>query len=97
LIPPALAGRSIRVLRVALSYYVTLGLSAALGLALISVAMHLWVGAFAAAAALVGVIVAIPPDQPAPRRGKVLVAPRRSEPSYHLGRGTWAKGACIPN
>jgi len=68
--PPALAGRSIRVLRVALSYYVTLGLSAALGLALISLAMHLWVGAFAAAAALVGVIVVIPPDQPAPRRGK---------------------------
>jgi len=70
LIPPALAGRSSRVLRVASSYYVTLGLSAALGLALISVAMHLWVGEFAAAAALVGVIVAIPPDQPAPRRGK---------------------------
>ena len=59
-----------RALRVGLSYYVANGLSAALGLALISVAMHLGAGTFAAAAALVGVIVVIPPDQPAPRRGK---------------------------
>lgn len=57
-------------LRIGLSHYVTLGMSAALGLALISIAMHGWVGALAAAAAQVGVIVAIPPDQPAPRRGK---------------------------
>jgi uncharacterized membrane protein YccC len=65
-----LASRARRALRVGLSYYVANGLSAALGLGLISIAMHLWAGPFAAAAALVGVIVAIPPDQPAPRRGK---------------------------
>ena len=59
-----------RALRVGLSYYVANGMSAALGLALVSVAMHLGAGTFAAAAALVGVIVTIPPDQPAPRRGK---------------------------
>ncbi|HKX41172.1 MAG TPA: FUSC family membrane protein [Burkholderiaceae bacterium] len=59
-----------RALRVGLSYYVANGLSAAFGLGLISAAMHLGAGAFAAAAALVGVIVVIPPDQPAPRRGK---------------------------
>lgn len=57
-------------LRVALSYYVTNGLSAALGLLLISVGVHLWLGEFAAAAASVGVVVCIPPDQPAPKRGK---------------------------
>jgi len=58
------------VLRVALSYYVTNGLSAALGLLLISAAVQLFAGAFAASAASVGVIVCIPPDQTAPRRGK---------------------------
>ncbi len=59
-----------RALRVALSYYVTNGLSAALGMLLISGGVHLFLGAFAAAAAAVGVIVVIPPDQPAPRSGK---------------------------
>ena len=54
----------------ALSYYVTNGLSAALGMLLISGGVHLFLGAFAAAAAAVGVIVVIPPDQPAPRSGK---------------------------
>jgi len=68
--PSAVASWRSRALRVGLSFYVTNGLSAALGLALISVAMHLGAGEFAAAAALVGVIVVIPPDQPAPRRGK---------------------------
>jgi uncharacterized membrane protein YccC len=65
-----LQGKIRNTLRVALSHYVTNGMSAALGLALVSALMHAWVGAFAAAAAQVGVIVAIPPDQPAPRRGK---------------------------
>jgi uncharacterized membrane protein YccC len=60
-------------LRTALSHYVTIGLSAALGLLLISAAVHLGIGAAAAAAASVGVIVVIPPDQPAPRRGKFWV------------------------
>lgn len=57
-------------LRVALSHYVANGLSAALGLLLISGGVHLFFGAFAAAAASVGIIVCIPPDQPAPKRGK---------------------------
>jgi uncharacterized membrane protein YccC len=59
-----------RVFHVALSYYVTNGLSAALGMLLISGGVHLFLGAFAAAAASVGVIAVIPPDQPAPRNGK---------------------------
>lgn len=57
-------------MRIALSHHVTIGLSAAFGLLLISGAVHLWLGATAAAAASVGAIVAIPPDQPAPQRGK---------------------------
>ena len=57
-------------LRIAMSYYVSNGLSAALGLLLISGAVHLLLGTFAAAAASVGVVVCIPPDQPAPQRGK---------------------------
>ncbi|MVT36840.1 hypothetical protein GO497_03450 [Acidovorax citrulli] len=52
--------------RVALSHYV-----AALGLLLISVAVHVWLGPAAAAAASVGVIVCSPPDLPGPRRGKL--------------------------
>lgn len=57
-------------LRVALSYYVTNGLSTAMGLLLISGTVYVFLGAFAAMAASVGVIVVTPPDQPAPRRGK---------------------------
>ena len=57
-------------LRIALSHYVTNGLSAAVGLLVISGTVHLFLGAFAAAAASVGVVVCIPPDQPAPQRGK---------------------------
>ena len=57
-------------LRAALSYYVLNGLSAALGLLVITSLIHLFLGAFAASAASIGVIVCIPPDQPAPRRGK---------------------------
>ncbi len=57
-------------LRHALSYYVCNGLAAAIGLLLVSAAAHLALGAAAGAAAAVGVIVCIPPDQAAPRRGK---------------------------
>jgi uncharacterized membrane protein YccC len=57
-------------LRIALSHYATMGLSAALGLFLVSAAVHLWLGPVAAAAASLGVIVVIPPDAVAPRRGK---------------------------
>lgn len=67
---PYFSLRKRHALRVALSYYVTNGLSAALGLLLISAGVHLWLGEFAAAAASVGVVVCIPPDQPAPKRGK---------------------------
>ena len=62
--------RNKAILRIALSHYVTNGLSAALGLLVISGTVHLLWGAFAAAAASVGVVVCIPPDQPAPQRGK---------------------------
>jgi uncharacterized membrane protein YccC len=57
-------------LRAALSFYVLNGLSAALGLLVITSLAHLFLGAFAASAASIGVIVCIPPDQPAPKRGK---------------------------
>ncbi|MDA8455361.1 FUSC family protein [Acidovorax sp. GBBC 3334] len=57
--------------RVALSHYVANGLSVALGLLLVSAAVHAWLGAAAAAAASVGVIVCAPPDLPGPRRGKL--------------------------
>ncbi|NTV86074.1 MAG: FUSC family protein [Burkholderiaceae bacterium] len=57
-------------LRAALSFYVLNGLSAALGLLVITSVIHLFLGAFAASAASIGVIVCIPPDQPAPKRGK---------------------------
>lgn len=57
--------------RVALSHYVANGVSVALGLLLISAAVHVWLGAAAAAAASVGVIVCSPPDLPGPRRGKL--------------------------
>jgi uncharacterized membrane protein YccC len=60
------------VLRVVLSHYVLNGISVALGLLVISAGVHLWLGAFAASAAAVGVIVSGPPDMPAPRRGKFL-------------------------
>ena len=58
-------------LRVALSSYVLIGLSAASGFFVISIVVQLAFGPFASAIAAIGVIVAIPPDQPAPRRGKL--------------------------
>lgn len=68
--PHATERRTRAGLRVLLSYYVANGLSAALGLLLISAGVHGLLGAAAASAASIGVIVCIPPDQPAPRRGK---------------------------
>ena len=68
--PPSPERRIRAVLRVALSHYVTIGVSAAFGLLLISGLVYLFLGAQSAAAASVGAIVVIPPDQPAPRRGK---------------------------
>ncbi len=58
-------------LRIALSYSVTSGLSVGLGMLLIAGSVLWFLGAFAAGAALVGIAVVIPPDQPAPRRGKL--------------------------
>ena len=57
-------------LRIALSHYVTAGVSAALGLVAITTAVQFFAGAFAASMASVGVLVCIPPDQPAPQRDK---------------------------
>ncbi len=59
-------------LRVLLSHYVANGVAGALGLLLISSLVHVLLGSAAASAAAVGAIVAIPPDIPAPRRGKFL-------------------------
>lgn len=66
----AAADRSRAAMRVALSHYITNGMSVAFGLLLISGGMHLWLGTLAASAASVGVIVTAPPDLTAPRRGK---------------------------
>ncbi len=74
-----------RLLRVALSHYVLNGISVALGLLVIAAGVHLWLGAFAASAAAVGVIVSGPPDIPAPRRGKfwhMLPAPLLGTPLF---------------
>lgn len=57
--------------RVLLSPYFANGAVAALGLLLISGLVRLWLGPEAAAAASVGVIVCIPPDQASPQRGKI--------------------------
>jgi uncharacterized membrane protein YccC len=58
-------------LRTVLSSHVTNGLSAAIGLLAITTLIHGLMGSAAAAAAMVGVIVVTPPDQPGPRRGKL--------------------------
>ncbi|MGY0197178.1 FUSC family protein [Leptothrix sp. BB-4] len=58
------------VARVVLGHLVLNGVSAALGLLVISTLVHLLAGAFAASVASVGVIVCTPPDQAAPKRGK---------------------------
>jgi len=57
--------------RFALSYYMTNGLVGAVGLLLISSGVQFFLDPFAASAASVGAIVVIPPDQAAPRRGKL--------------------------
>ena len=69
-LPPALARHLRPLLRVCLSYYASNGMAAALGLLLISSLVHALLGATAAGAATIGVIVCIPPDQAAPTRGK---------------------------
>ena len=79
----AAQGQELR--RVLLSHYVLNGVSSALGLLLIAAGVHVWLGAAAGAAATVGVIVAIPPDGVAPRRGKfwhLLPAPLLGTPLF---------------
>jgi uncharacterized membrane protein YccC len=69
-LPAELHHQRRQLLRTVLSYYVGNGLSAAMGLFLISGLVHVLLGAGAASAASIGVIVCIPPDQAAPTRGK---------------------------
>ena len=59
-----------RAARVLLSSYFTNGLATALGIPVAAALVHAMFGPEAAATATVAVIVATPPDQPAPRRGK---------------------------
>jgi uncharacterized membrane protein YccC len=67
---PALDRRVRAALRIALSHQVLNGLSAALGLLLISAGVRFFIDPFAASVAAVGVIVCIPPDRAAPRHGR---------------------------
>lgn len=60
-----------RAARIALSSYVTNGLATALGIPLVSAIVGHFFGPLAAATAAVGVIVVTPPDQVAPKRGKL--------------------------
>ncbi|MBS0509200.1 MAG: FUSC family protein [Proteobacteria bacterium] len=89
-------------LRVLLSHYVANGLACALGLLLISTLVHVLLGSAAASAAAVGAIVAIPPDIPAPRRGKflhMLPAPLLALPLFFavqlLHEQPWALGLLL--
>ncbi len=66
----ALKHRTWAFLRVVLSSYVLIGTSAGIGLLTISSVVHAFLGPFASAAAAVGVIACVPPDQPSPRRRK---------------------------
>lgn len=70
-LPIPASARARQTMRVLLSYYMTNGFTAALGLLVISGLAHLWLGELAAAAASVGVVVCIPPDQAAPTRRKI--------------------------
>ncbi|KAF1020450.1 MAG: Inner membrane protein YccS [Paracidovorax wautersii] len=59
-----------RILRVALGHFVLNGVGVALGLLLISGLAHLLLGPAAGTAVAVGVLIATPPDLPAPRHHK---------------------------
>ncbi|MDB5777900.1 MAG: protein of unknown function YccS/YhfK [Polaromonas sp.] len=82
-----LRARAQNALVVALSHYVTNGLSVSLGLVLIMLALFESAGLTAAASAAVGVIVTSLPDVPSPRRRKimqVLPAPVLGTPLFML-------------
>ena len=67
-----MARRLDNALRVLLSSYVTTGISAGVGLLLVSAGTFLLLGRFPASVAAVGAIICIPPDHALPRRGKFL-------------------------
>lgn len=82
-----LHGRTQNALRIGLSHYVTNGLTVALGLVLIMLALFESAGLAAAASAAVGVIITSLPDVPSPRRRKVmqvLPAPLLGTPLFML-------------
>ena len=82
-----LHGKAQNALRISLSHYVTNGLTVALGLVLIMVALFESAGLAAAASAAVGVIITSLPDVPSPRRRKVmqvLPAPLLGTPLFML-------------
>ena len=79
--------RTQNALRIGLSQYVTNGLTVALGLVLIMLALFESAGLAAAASAAVGVIITSLPDVPSPRRRKVmqvLPAPLLGTPLFML-------------
>lgn len=97
-----MAERTRALRRVALSHYILNGLAGALGLLLVSVGLHLWLGPLAGSAATVGVIVATPPDSVAPQHGKfwqMLPAPLLSMPLFFavqwLDGSAWALGLLL--
>ncbi len=97
-----MAERARALRRVALSHYILNGLAGALGLLLVSVGLHLWLGPLAGSAVTVGVIVATPPDSVAPQRGKfwqMLPAPLLSMPLFFtvqwLEGSAWALGLLL--
>ena len=82
-----LHGRARAALRVLLSHYVLNGLTVALGLVLIMLALFESAGLAAASSAAVGVIITSLPDVPSPRRRKimqVLPAPLLGTPLFML-------------
>ena len=82
-----LSARGTAFLRVALSQYVTNGLSVTVGLVLIMLLIFETTGLVGASSALLGVMVTSMPDLPAPRRHKlrqVLPAPLLGTP-VHAG------------
>ena len=82
-----LRGTAHTLLRVALSQYVTNGLTVAAGLILIMLAVFELAGLTAAASASVGVLITSLPDVPAPRRRKLmqmLPAPLMGAPLFML-------------
>ena len=97
-----LSARGTAFLRVALSQYVTNGLSVTVGLVLIMLLIFKTTGLVGASSALLGVMVTSMPDLPAPRRHKlrqVLPAPLLGAPLFMLVQlvreDDWALGLVL--